>query len=241
MQHMRKHKRFKLDVSDLRSNMSIVGKVDIIDISAGGVALKADRKLNMGKECLMTLGYDKKHITIKGIVVRSELSGVEERADGEKVNIYSVGILFNNESVGKATDFLGSTEDNKKARVPEQAGWFYRCVRFFITTPSGKVLSLPSQFIIREISQSGIIIQMNHQLNVDSMILMELSFDARDAVSFMGKVVFCRMIQDQVNTNYDIGIEFLDLTDRDRSLILSFMGVVKDKGDTDNCVTIIAR
>ena len=42
--------------------MSIIGKVEIIDISVSGVALKAERKLNMGKECLMMLGYEGKHI-----------------------------------------------------------------------------------------------------------------------------------------------------------------------------------
>jgi hypothetical protein len=103
------------------------------------------------------------------------------------------------------------------------------------------VLSLPSQFSIREISQSGIIIQTNHPLNIDSMILMELSFEARNSVSFMGRVVLCRTMQEKGSTAYDIGIEFLDLTERDKSLIISFMGIVKDKGDADNHITLIAR
>jgi Tfp pilus assembly protein PilZ len=230
MRNMRKHKRFKLDVIDLSSRMSIVGKVEIIDISVGGVALKADRRLNIGKECLLKLGYEGCHINVKGIVVRSELSGIEARSEGGKVTIYSVGILFNDESAGKVKDFLDSIESSKKTQVPEEEDWFYRDVRFSITTPSEKVLLMQSQFDVKEISQSGIIIQTDYQLNRDSMVLMELSLNAYDPVSFMGKVVSCRKTQDKANASYDIGVEFSELTERDRSLLIIFIDCVKEKG-----------
>ncbi len=229
MRDMRKHKRFKLDVADLNSRVSIVGKVDIIDISVGGVALKADRKLNLGKEYLLTLGYEGKQLMAKGVVVRSELSGIEERADDERVTVYSAGILFKDDSSAKVKDFLDSIEKNKKTQVPERIDWFYRDVKFSITTPSEKVLNLPSQFGVREISQNGIIIQTNRKLKIGSMVLMELSIKSSEPASFMGKVVSCRPAQDKVNEIYDIGVEFSELTERDRSLIISFIECVKDK------------
>ncbi len=232
MRNMRQHKRFTLDLVGLSSKMSLVGNVEIINISSGGVALKADRKLNIGKECLMTLGYEGKQINVKGVVVRSELSGIEERADGGKVTIYSAGILFKDESAGKVMDFLDSIEDNKKTQVPVQADWFYRDIRFCITTPGGKVLNLPTQFGVKEISQSGVIIRTDHQLKIDSMVLLELSLNACDPVSFMGKVVSCRMTQDEVRANYDVGVEFSELTDRDRSLLIRFIDCVKDNENT---------
>jgi PilZ domain-containing protein len=124
MRNMRRYKRFKLDLFDLSSKMSLIGEVKIIDISFGGVAVKADRKLNIGKEYLLTMASEGKTIKVNGIVVRSELSGIEERADGGKVTIYSAGILFKDESAGKVEEFLDSIEDNKKSLVPEQPGWY---------------------------------------------------------------------------------------------------------------------
>lgn len=227
MRDKRRHKRFKLDLIDLTSKMSLIGEVKIIDISLGGVAIKAYRKLNMGKECLMVLGYEGKQINVKGIVVRSELSGIEERVDGERATIYSAGILFKDESVGKVKDFLESIENNKKTQVIEQYGWFDRDVRFSITTPSEKVLNLATHFGVKEISQNGIIIQTDHQLKIDSMVLMELSLNSCDPVGFMGKIVSCRMTQDKFHSNYDIGVEFSELTDLGMSLLISFIGCVK--------------
>ncbi|HUI44378.1 MAG TPA: PilZ domain-containing protein [Nitrospirota bacterium] len=229
---MRKHKRFKLDLIDLSSKMSLIGKVEIIDISLGGVALKADRKLNIGKECLLMLGYEGRHINVQGIVVRSELSGIEERGEGEKATIYSAGISFKDESAEKVKVFLDSIENDKKTQVPEQPDWFYHNIRFSITTPSEIVLVLPTHFGIKDISQSGVIIQTDHQLNIDTMVLIELSIDSCDPASFMGKVVSCRMTQDKVHSHYDIGMELSELMDRDRPLLLSFIACVKDHGNS---------
>ncbi len=229
MRDLRKHKRFKLDVIDLSSKMSIVGKVEIIDISVSGVALKADRKLNLGKEYLITLGYKGNQITVNGTVVRSELSGIEERNEGERVTIYSAGLSFKDVSGEKVKEFLDSIGTTKKTQVTERVDWFYRDVKFSITTPSEKVLNLLSQFGVKEISRSGIIIQTDRKLKVDSMVLMELSISACEPASFMGKVVSCRTTQDGGAVKYDIGVEFQELTDRDRSLIHDFIECVKDK------------
>jgi Tfp pilus assembly protein PilZ len=228
MRNMRKHKRFKLDLLGLSSRVSLVGKVKLIDISLGGVAIKADRKLNIGKECLMMLGYEGKYINVKGIVVRSELSGIEKQADGETSTIYSVGIFFKDESAGTVKDFLDSIENNKKTRVPEQADWLYSDILFCITTSNDKVLNLPTQFGVKDISQKGIIIQTDLELKIDSIVLLELSIGTCDPVSFVGKVVSCRMPQGQVLANYDVGVEFLELTDRDSSLLTRFIDCVKE-------------
>ena len=227
MRNVRKHKRFKLDLMDLSSKMSLVGNVVIIDISLGGVALKADRKLNIGKECLMMLGYEGKHINVKGMVVRSELSGIEEKADGETITMYSVGIFFKDESAGTVKEFLDSIGNNKKTQVPEQTDWIYRDILFCITTANEKVLNLPMQFGVKDISQKGIIIQTDLQLKIDSVVLLELSIGTCDPVSFVGKVVSCRMPRGHVRAKYDIGVEFSELTDRDRSLLIKFIDCVK--------------
>ncbi len=227
MLNMRRYKRFKLDLIDLNSKISLIGKVEIINISLGGVAIKADRKLNIGKEYLLIIGYEGKHIEIRGIIVRSELSGIEERVDEGKVNVYSAGISFKDESTGKVKKFLDSIENSKKTQVTEQTGWFYRDIRFSITTPNEKVLNLSTQFDIKDISQNGVIIQTNHKLKMGSMVLMELSFNAGDSVSFIGKIVSCRRTQSKVTLNYDIGVEYSELMDQDRSLLISFIDCFK--------------
>jgi hypothetical protein len=175
------------------------------------------------------LRYEGKHINAKGMIVRSELSGIDKKADEGKVTIYSAGILFKDASAGQVKDFLDSIENNKKTQVPEHANWFYRDILFSITTPKEKVLNLTKQFGIKDVSQSGVIIQTDHKLKTDSIVLMELSLKSYDPACFMGRVVSCRMKQDGGYGKYDIRVEFLELTDRDRSLIISVIDRVSDK------------
>jgi hypothetical protein len=156
---------------------------------------------------------------------------LKKKANGETITIYSVGIFFKDESEGTVNDFLDSIENNKKTQVPEQADWLYRDIQFCITTSNEKVLNLPTQFGVKEIGQSGVIIETADQLNIDSMVLLELSLNSCDPVRFMGIVVSCRMPQGQVRANYDIVVEFSELTDRDRSLLIRFIDCVKDIED----------
>jgi hypothetical protein len=94
MQNMRRHKRYRLDVIEVNGKISLADKVEILDISLGGIALKVDRRLNIGREYLLKLREKGKALEVKCIVVRAELSGIEQRANGESVSIYTAGMIF---------------------------------------------------------------------------------------------------------------------------------------------------
>jgi PilZ domain len=96
MQDNRRYKRFQSDSIELNGKMIMAQKVEIIDISLGGIALKTDKRLNVGREYLIKLGYKGESIDMKGTIIRCELSNIEEGSDGECVSIYSAGIMFKN-------------------------------------------------------------------------------------------------------------------------------------------------
>ena len=92
-------------------------------------------------------------------------------------------------------------------------------VRFYITTPWEKTLCFPAEFTVKEISLSGMLIQTDQALETESMIPMGLSLKADNPVNFIGRVASCRMTEDKGQAHYEIGVEFKDLTDKDRSLL----------------------
>ncbi len=229
MRSQRRHKRFKLDLIAIDGKMSSAGKVDIIDISRGGVALKAYRKLDIGKECLLTLRHGGKSINVKGSVVRSELSGIEERLNGDRITVYSAGIVFKEVPEDKIKDFLQSIEHDEKAEVPGTAYRHPRHIRLSITTPSEKILNFPEHFNVIEISLRGILIQAGQGLKAESMILIDFSMNACGPVSFMARVASCRMTKDKGQAYYETRAEFIDLTERDRDLLIKFIDCFTDE------------
>ncbi len=222
MQDKRRHKRFKLDVIEINGKMSLADKVKVIDISLGGIAIKADRRLNIGREYTVRLEEKGKIIDVKGVVVRSELSGIEERNKGEQVSIYKAGMLFTEGQAAKIEDFLKSIEQHRKQEMPVTVNRRVS-VRFDITAPGEQTLSFPAQFRVKEISLSGMLIRTDQMLALGSMIPMGLSLNADDHVNFNGRVASCRTTEYQGQTHYEIGVEFSDLTERDKALIKTFI------------------
>jgi c-di-GMP-binding flagellar brake protein YcgR len=222
VQDKRRHKRFRLDLMEINGKMILADKVEIIDISLGGVALKTDRRLNVGKEYLIKLGDREKSIDVKGIIVRCELSTIEERSNGARVSIYTAGMMFKDVSPDTIADFLNSIEQAKKEAMPVMVDRRLS-VRFCITTPWEKVLCFPAQFKVKEISLSGMLIQTEQALETESMIPMGLSLKADNPVNFTGRVASCRMTEDKGQARYEIGVEFKDLTDTDRTSLKTFI------------------
>jgi len=230
VQNQRKHKRFSIRLINIESKVNLVGKVDVVDISPGGVLLRTEGRLAIGRECSILFGYRGMQYPVKGLVIRSELSGIDERSGNKSVTRYLVGIVFKDESAGTVKDFLDSIEQSKKVEMPATANWRFRDVQFNLTTPNEKVLEFPAQFKIQDISRSGVIIRTEQQLDIDSMILLELSLNAAAPVSFMGRVVSCRTSRDRSQGGYAVGVEFTELTDSAVDVLLQFTESLKNDG-----------
>ena len=197
MQDKRQHKRYNLDLIEINGKMSLTDKVEVLDISLGGIALKADRRLNIGKEYMIKLQEKGKTLDVKGIVVRSELSGMEERGHGERVSIYSAGLVFKDGFMDKIADFLRPIEQTRKKKSPAVVDRRLN-VRFNITTPGDEILSYPLQFKVRMISLGGMLIQTQQSVESNSTLPMELSLHTDKAVTFIGRVVsFDKMENDE--------------------------------------------
>ena len=102
----RRHRRFRLDLIEFDGKLGFGEKVEIIDMSFGGVALKLDRRLNIGREYLFKLEDKEKSIDVQSIVVRCKLTGIEERYNGEKISVYTAGMRFQDRAVQKVEDFV---------------------------------------------------------------------------------------------------------------------------------------
>jgi hypothetical protein len=130
----RRHKRFRSDLMELYGKMILAQKVEIIDISLSGAALKTDRKLNIGREYPLRLVWKGKTLDVWGVVVRSELIESEEGDSGKNVSKYESGVMFKDASSNTIADFINSIEWDKKEAISVMVDKRPN-VRFDITTP----------------------------------------------------------------------------------------------------------
>jgi hypothetical protein len=92
-----------------------------------------------------------------------------------------------------------------------------------MTIPLESVLSHTARFKVKQMSMSGMLIQSEQPLEVNSTIPMDLSL-AGGRVNFIGRVASCRTAETDGKNWHDIGVEFLGLTDEGRTLLKKFIG-----------------
>ena len=229
MKNKREHTRF--DLIDLQGKMILANKVEIVDISLGGVALKVDRRLNVGEEYMIKLGDKARSIDVKGVVVRANVVGMEAGPDGKSVLIYAAGMKFKEGSEEKITAFLNSVEHHVKtdeAPVAERRS----TVRFQITAPQEKILAYPANFRVKDITLSSMTIYSDQPLSKDSVIPMELSFD-NNQLNFLGKVFSSKKVEDKDQGNYEIEVTYSELSKQDRALLKKFIDYLVSEPDPE--------
>jgi hypothetical protein len=111
---LRQHKRYKMDETEIYVKLALANEVKINDISLGGISLKADRRINIGKQYFLKLAYKKTEITAQGIVVWSLLSDSQADSQGNVIPIYSYGLKFTNDTKEQIRSFIALIEENRK-------------------------------------------------------------------------------------------------------------------------------
>jgi hypothetical protein len=222
LQEKRKYKRFRGDAPKIHGKMVLAKKVDILDISIDGIALTADRRLDIGRGYLIQLEYEGNSINVQGVVVRSSLSGTEKRGNADLAPLYTAGMMFKKGTSEKLAHFLKTIKLGNKEEVPVKTD-LRRNVRFRITAQGNAVLSFPVHYRVIEISLEGMLIHTDHALEKESMIPMELSVHERATITFKGRVASCRNFDDAGGTHYETRVVFLNVRDEDSTVLKSFI------------------
>ena len=110
VQERRQHKRFKVEHMKVNSEMPSATDVKIIDISKSGVFVKADKKLDIGKQYALKIGYGNKVLFVKATVVWSLLADNVENTDGSIIPIYIAGMQLTDVLRGEITEIISMIE-----------------------------------------------------------------------------------------------------------------------------------
>jgi Tfp pilus assembly protein PilZ len=230
-QEKRRHKRYTLD-KKINGKMVLADKFEIVDISIGGIAIRTDRRLNVGKEYVIRLGSTQKSIDVRGRIIRCELSTVEQGADGEGVTIYTAAMVFQDVLPDTIMEFINSSVQVRKEAQPMTADRRLH-VRFYIVASGETTLQFPAEFQVKKISLTGMLIDTDMPLKKESKVPMGLSLkDSEAPVTFTGRVAFCRKTEDP--DHYETGVEFTDLTQKDKTVLDTFVEYLNSREPKKN-------
>lgn len=222
MQDLRRHKRYKVDALGIYGKMTLADKVEIQDISLGGISLKADRRLNMGREYVFKIGSGASSVDIKAQVVRSELVGIESRPDGEMVSVYAAGMKFANESIPKVEQFiqaLGRTREQAKQAASDKGN----DISCFVAPHGDDEAEAPFHFKVVKIGMGGMAIEADGSQPLKRVMPMSLPLRGGKLLHVSGRIASCTEKSQGGKIAYEIGVEFLNLSPDDSSALRDYI------------------
>jgi hypothetical protein len=227
MEEKRRDKRFSVNIMEINGKMVLATYVEILDISIGGVSFKANRRLNMGSEYSLRMESGDTELTVRGIIVRATLSESLKDSRGNNVLVYSAGMQFTGTSEKKIKEIEAFIQNNMKSadrqidlHSPSGRRLY---VRVLIENPDQAVLNVDENYQVKNICLGGMMIESEHALEIESLVPLEIYFIEDNSLKVTGRVVSCITITDQEPMHYNIGMEFTEMPEKDRGILIEFI------------------
>lgn len=230
----RRYKRFSVDLLEINGKMIFANEVEILDISLGGLSVKADRRLNIGNVYTLKIEDKTKTISLDGTVIWSLLSEVRTSPEGERVLIYTGGMRFadmSDKKVAELTRFIeGNRQDFCKHNEVHELSGLRLNIRFSINAPGKVVLDHSECYRVKKIGLGGMLIESSHEMEVETRFPMEVTLPDKTVITFRGRVASCLASEGPTDKNFDVGIEFADMSDRDAEKLREFVAMLPGMG-----------
>jgi c-di-GMP-binding flagellar brake protein YcgR len=215
----RTHKRYA--VEGIRGNVHCLSDLKVIHISIDGAAIETTNRLEVNREYRFRIDYKDTPLNLNGFVTWSKLTRSEKRRSGESVPIYKAGVKFIGIMDKKAETLMSFIEENK-VRTPERRSG----VRYKISTSENIKIAYPYGCDVKKISLAGMEIETEHPLVPDSTHNMEFWLN-EGAVHTAGRIVTCVEIPLENRTKYNMGVEFIKISDADSELLRNFLDTLE--------------
>jgi hypothetical protein len=231
MQNRRRYKRYKVDVMEMSSKVVLAKSLKILDISIDGICLKTEKRLDVGAEYTLQIEGKGKVLTVKGTVAWALLSGSWVDSYGNVIPEYKSGMKFRDASKEKINEIVTFIEEHKRdidklvdLYSPSGRRLY---VRISIEDPKKAVLNYQVSYKVKSISLGGMLIESEHPLEIESRFPMEIkTLSENSYIKFLGRIASCLLIKDKDIEFYDIGIEFIEMSERDREILVELIRVI---------------
>lgn len=224
----RQHDRFSAD--DVRGNFSYSVEASVLNISLGGLAVRTQSQLSIGRKYRFQLGGFSESVALSGSVRWCRMSGTERQESGDILPVYDAGIAFDEVLTEKAEELLTFMEKNivlsPKRRI---------LGRLKIESVDQVILESESEFQVREISISGMMIEADVALKPDTALELEMRLSRWKFVS-AGRIIYMAEIDLRDETlRYRMGVEFTGLSPKQKEKLERFIRTeLKKAGETQD-------
>jgi Tfp pilus assembly protein PilZ len=227
MQPERKNKRYKLNSMEIKSRMLLAKYVKILNMSIGGVAVQTDKRMTVGSQYTLKIESKGQILNVKGVVVWSVLGESVKDAGDNIIPIYTAGMKFMDTSPEKTGEIVNFIEAHRRDVDKEidlySPSGLRLHVRIHIEDPEKAILDFQEGYRVRNLSLGGMLMESEHLFETVSKLPMEITLSEKETISVSGRVVSCTSMKGDVMEHFHVGIEFQDMSAKDRKKLKAFL------------------
>lgn len=234
MTDRRLYQRFTADVMDIHGKIIYAKVVQMLDISIGGALLKTDKRLHPEKECILKIKDKGWILNIKSLVAWSSSDESIQMPKGYLVTSFRTGLKFMHDSKEKIKE-IGDFIETHKQEVDKQVygsilSGLRLHVRFKIEPPENTMLFFRQDYKIKNLGLGGMLIESDDSLDIGSKLYMEIFRSESKTIKVSGRVASCSLIKESDRERFAIGIEFLDIPEKDREMLKEIICLLENMG-----------
>lgn len=208
----------RFTVENIHGRLVAESEVDILNMSISGAAIKVERRLTMGGHYNLKLDRGGGMLAVKTEVVWSVLTEFRRDEDGDEIPVYSAGLKFVDVLTPRITELLSFIDEHKIIDEKRLGG-----LRMHIDAPGKASLDYPEGYKVLVLSRTGMLIETDHGMPLDGVCPMEVVLPGAQPLRFSGRVVTLKERLDDTRPRREIGIEFQEMSDADRSRLSKYL------------------
>lgn len=199
--------------------MVFASQVEVLNMSLTGMAIKVDRRLNIGAEYTVRLQHGELASPVRGVVVWCMLSEIKPGREGEARSVYAAGLHFPDAMSPALRDIVAFLGEHKM--IPEQR---LTGLRFHIDAPGRAAIDFPEGYRVMVVSLAGMRIETDHPLALDGVLPMEIALPEGEILRFSGRVASLpEAPRAGAPPPFEFGIEFTDMSAEDTARLSRYL------------------
>jgi hypothetical protein len=217
----RKHKRYIVD--GIQGNVLYPADLEVLNLSIDGAAIETTKWLDLNREYTLKIKYKDVVLNLRGRVVWAILTSKKKRGSDKVIPVYRAGVRFTDTLSEKTTMLINFIEENKIRTLEKRLVG----VRFKIANTQNVQIDYPYKYEVKKMSLSGMLVETEYVLDINSNYDMEL-FLNENVLNILGRVAYCEKFDSNDVIKYNIGMEFVGMSDNDRGILKEFLTTLED-------------
>lgn len=236
MENKRRYQRFYVDFLDISGKILFSTNIKVLNISVDGVSFSTGKQLTPGGIYVLRLERRNSVLYLEGTIVWTK-SNSNITEDRNLVHPFIFGMKFNHSSDTQKREIEKFIKDNfidyqRVENFPPVMSNIRIYVRFHINNPDKATIDCAEHYKVKRISQSGMLIESVNVFELEDRVPMQMTLSENKAIAFWGRIVTCQALQDTDPQRYEMGIEFVDMSETDSTILKEFITSLENKKDS---------